>query len=225
MNVDQAALIKYQYLINYRKIILLKNELSRLIWENKYYLDFDDKFNETEFHVAFTEGSAGDEFLSIKNYVDFATIINKSLDLFEQSGKAIMVFNGLTWSDCKKLGHNILDIYSVFPKNVKDEILHELINLHEISDEKEFFDTLTKYTYTRDVDGNITKLLANIKTRYPGESLSPIEKKSLKTICRISFQLCDIYERYMPEDIKNLYAFDVDPVNLNKHLDSETQKL
>lgn len=158
--------------------------------------------------IRFGGGEFGDEIKSLRRYVIETTIVNKSLDLFEQTGKGILIANGYSWDECKTFGHNVLKIYQQMNEVDKSKLIDTISENYEIENEEQFLAYLSSFTQVRDLDGNLTRLLANISTRYPGENYSQYSTKDIKFIAQISTELFKIYKNYMPEKYRIMYEYE-----------------
>lgn len=208
MIVDQTTILDYQFIINYEKVKLLNNELLNYIEENKFDLGFDKAFANSGMRIIKHGGLYNDVIKSLKKYVTETTIVNKSLDLFEQTGKGILIANGHDWDECKTFGHNILNIYNHLTENDRIRLISIIGETYAIENEEQFLTYLSKFTQVRDLDGNMTRLLANISTRYPGENYSQYSIKDIKFIAQVSSGLFEIYQTYMPDKYKKMYNYE-----------------
>ena len=221
MFIDNKTLLDYQFIINYEKVKLLQEELINIIEKNTVDIGFNSNFENSGMEIIHYAGYNHDIVKSIRRYITETTIINKSLDLFEQTGKGIFVSNGLSWDECKTFGHNILKIYQALPQEYKEQLLSCVSENFNISNDNEMMLCLSKFTYVNDVNGNITKMLANISTRYPGENFSKYSKEEIKFISKISSKLFYLYQAHMPNQFKELYSYED---NISKDIIDNTYK-
>ena len=155
--------------------------------------------------------------------------------MIEHIGKAILIIGGKSWDELKNYGHNVLKIYDALsvttklsicdqfskpePKYmVRDDRFSPALDWMRLFTGKETIETsglesvnnklrneLTKYTFARDEEGNITRMLLNIKTRYPGESISKFSESDLDFLDRfcsyLYHHLTAIYHREFKEKI------------------------
>lgn len=201
----------YQYIVNYEKVKLLNIEMLNYIEANKKLLGFDKNFSNTVYDIVRIIQIGGIRFRSaatdIQEYVLETTIVNKALDLFEQAGKGLLIASGYSWDDCKKLGHNALDIYKRMNSDDKKSLIDIINKNYGIKNEEDFINKISDFTYIKDANGNPTRLLANISTRYPGETHSKYKRENIKFITQISSELFKIYESKMPKEYESLYDF------------------
>ena len=208
MFIDNKTLLDYQFIINYEKVKLLQKELINIIEKNTVDIGFDNNFENSGMNIIRYAGYNNDIVKSIRRYITETTIVNKSLDLFEQTGKGIFVSNGLSWDECKTFGHNIFKIYQALPQEYKEQLLSCVSENFNISNDNEMMLYLSKFIYVNDIDGNITRMLANISTRYPGENFSKYSNEDIKFISKISSSLFYLYQANMPKQFKELYSYE-----------------
>jgi hypothetical protein len=203
MEINKNTLKNYQFIVNYEKANLLHDELLNLIDKNESYLGFNKNFKESGMKILKYGGKYRDIIDSSKSYMLKTTIVNKSLDLFEQTGKAILINNNQGWKKCKELGHNIVNIYNELPSLEKSQFISAINDFYPITNNQEIVSILSNYTYTRDEAGNISRTLANIATRYPDEKVSKYDELF---IAKASSSLFKIYKNSMPKEISYIYA-------------------
>ncbi len=220
MDINDEERREYQIIINWMKCNQFLKELKSLKEEksSKYLYDSDE---------------SKEKYNSIHSYVIDTSIVNKYLDMIEHCGKALLIIQGKSWDELRRLNHNVLDIYNALSSDTKiaicdrfskpeqeyivngDRFSSPLIGLQRIyvkgtqiettdyeTKNNEIIGKLTQFTHARDNSGNITRILMNIKTRYPGESISKFTESDFEFLDKFTSYLYHILDIHFSKDFK-----------------------
>ncbi len=197
MFVDEDLIQRNQDTINFFNADAMFEELSNFVDKYGYKYIFNRDFATEE--------------ECIINYCVRSHAVKLAMDACEHYSKAILIKNGYQWDDMKNVGHNLLRAYELFIDDDKDIIKNTvffkdspLIDYSAyksnstvkllISDDLRTPKSESVSFEERLSSLSSERILPNIKSRYPGQTLVDYDEKFIIAYATILHELCYKYK-------------------------------